>query len=449
MLEDAKNFSIWERKKIILARFLYSERDIYLFNHYFDDFDVCKSTSHFNDVIKDFLRDKTVIFISNKEQYVREADFIYIFDGGTIVDQGRYKDLLKSKKRYFGEIIETLDSQTPSKRYKSSNSIYADRRNFMNKMSNVFDPKLESSAKAGLINYYRNTASPVHGFRKRSDSLNNNISEFSDEPSDLGKRSRKGSIFKRNASPKKNHKIKKGVIKLIGGEKKSEVSNQEKKSLKVNKNFLGQLFKSIAEVHKNKSLTAYSSRDINFTHKTLSSELFKYLFLLGSCRLLILITMFMIAVVFLISNDIWLGVWSVQIIPSFGFFEYLVIYSLLSFFSGFSILSRDVLFNHIILKNSNHLHNSMIKKIMNSKMSWYIKNPSSKVTYLMSRDQSVIDMELNENIEKALDRVVIVVAGILVLSIIYWGIALIVFMVVILFLYFLLTRFYRSTSIIA
>ena len=70
VIENARNFSIIEQKKIILARFLYSERDIYLFDFYFDDIDIKKDKDHFDNVVNHFLYGKTVIYISNKEGIV-------------------------------------------------------------------------------------------------------------------------------------------------------------------------------------------------------------------------------------------------------------------------------------------------------------------------------------------------------------------------------------------
>lgn len=78
VIEFGRNFSINERKKVILARFLYSERDIYLFEDYFDAFSPEIGAAHFNIIVRQFLKDKTIVFLARNQEVVERSDYVYI-----------------------------------------------------------------------------------------------------------------------------------------------------------------------------------------------------------------------------------------------------------------------------------------------------------------------------------------------------------------------------------
>ena len=46
------------------------------------------------------LRDKTVLIVAHRLSAVRQADHIYVFDGGRIAEQGKHTDLLDSDSLY-------------------------------------------------------------------------------------------------------------------------------------------------------------------------------------------------------------------------------------------------------------------------------------------------------------------------------------------------------------
>lgn len=115
VIENGNNFSSGERNKILLARFLYVERDIYIFDHYFDELDPKKHLNHFFRVVNTFLKNKTVFYLSNKQQYVKEADQIYVFDDRTVVESGSYNELRVSQNKFFVNLLE-LDEKAEKPR---------------------------------------------------------------------------------------------------------------------------------------------------------------------------------------------------------------------------------------------------------------------------------------------------------------------------------------------
>jgi ABC-type multidrug transport system fused ATPase/permease subunit len=47
--------------------------------------------------LKDFKINKTIIIISHRPNSVKNADKIYVLDGGNIVETGKHKELIKNR----------------------------------------------------------------------------------------------------------------------------------------------------------------------------------------------------------------------------------------------------------------------------------------------------------------------------------------------------------------
>jgi ABC-type transport system involved in cytochrome bd biosynthesis fused ATPase/permease subunit len=105
ILEGAKNISIDLQRKILLARWVYQEKDIYLVDDLFDDLNVAEWNLIYENIIMDELREKTVIFMSYTNLQIKVADHIILFDNGQIVEQGAYHDLLSDPTSELRKVI--------------------------------------------------------------------------------------------------------------------------------------------------------------------------------------------------------------------------------------------------------------------------------------------------------------------------------------------------------
>ena len=59
------------------------------------------STHHIKKIIYKLAKNKTVIVISHRLANVKNADSIYILDKGHIVENGKHKELMMSKNKYY------------------------------------------------------------------------------------------------------------------------------------------------------------------------------------------------------------------------------------------------------------------------------------------------------------------------------------------------------------
>ena len=55
--------------------------------------------------VKKYLKDKTLIIITNQEDLMKLCDKIYVIDNGIIVESGNYYELIKDKNNFFCNLV--------------------------------------------------------------------------------------------------------------------------------------------------------------------------------------------------------------------------------------------------------------------------------------------------------------------------------------------------------
>lgn len=94
-----------QRARINLARTVYKEADIYLLDDPLSAVDPHVSKNLFEECIKGFLRDKTVILVTHQLQYMSQADHIVVMNQGQVQMQGTY-DEVRVADAEFKKIME-------------------------------------------------------------------------------------------------------------------------------------------------------------------------------------------------------------------------------------------------------------------------------------------------------------------------------------------------------
>ena len=85
-----------QRARLALARALYSDADIYIFDDILSAVDAHVGAFLFSMTIKRLLKHKTVLLITHSLYYVSYSDRIIIFEEGEIKQEGSYDELSKS-----------------------------------------------------------------------------------------------------------------------------------------------------------------------------------------------------------------------------------------------------------------------------------------------------------------------------------------------------------------
>ena len=105
--EKGINLSGGQRARINIARALYSNKDIYIFDDPISALDANVGKNIVKNCIVNYLEDKTRILITHALQHVYYADKIYYMRKGKIVWEGDYKSLLKQE--FFAEFQQKLN----------------------------------------------------------------------------------------------------------------------------------------------------------------------------------------------------------------------------------------------------------------------------------------------------------------------------------------------------
>ncbi|CAI9303495.1 unnamed protein product [Lactuca saligna] len=94
--ERGINLSGGQKQRIQIARALYQDADIYLFDDPFSAVDAHTGSHLFKECMLQFLESKTVIYITHQIEFLPAADLILVLKDGRITQAGKYNDILNS-----------------------------------------------------------------------------------------------------------------------------------------------------------------------------------------------------------------------------------------------------------------------------------------------------------------------------------------------------------------
>ena len=105
-----------QKQRISIARALYAESDVYLFDDPLSAVDNHVGAALFKDVIRGSLKNKTRVLVTNALQYLPQADQIVVLEEGKVQEIGTYKSLM-SKGLDFSKLMKHhgLDQEESSR----------------------------------------------------------------------------------------------------------------------------------------------------------------------------------------------------------------------------------------------------------------------------------------------------------------------------------------------
>ncbi|KRX07924.1 P-loop containing nucleoside triphosphate hydrolase [Pseudocohnilembus persalinus] len=91
--QNGDNLSGGQKTRIALARALYSDADIYLFDGILSALDIQVADQIFQNCILKYLKGKTVLFITHSASYLKFMDYLYYMENGKIIKKGHYQQI--------------------------------------------------------------------------------------------------------------------------------------------------------------------------------------------------------------------------------------------------------------------------------------------------------------------------------------------------------------------
>ncbi|KAL4579999.1 hypothetical protein LXL04_016171 [Taraxacum kok-saghyz] len=98
--ERGINLSGGQKQRIQIARALYQDADIYLFDDPFSAVDAHTGSHIFKECMMSFLESKTVIYVTHQVEFLHDADLILVLKDGRLAQVGKYDDILKSGSNF-------------------------------------------------------------------------------------------------------------------------------------------------------------------------------------------------------------------------------------------------------------------------------------------------------------------------------------------------------------
>ena len=255
------------------------------------------------------------------------------------------------------------------------------------------------------------------------------------------------SISPANSIRKKRKKLSKGGPG--GGDTESESSSvtplQQKEGYLVLKFLLPGILSVLKKKSKGKIKSEYDN-DLIYTMTTKLTNI--YLYLLGRCRIYRELLFFVITVAIFIGIDVYTGLWSTkQLESNYGIENStaMILYLIISIIAAFAVFLRDISFTSTMMSNANLVHTQMMEKFSKVSLNWMETNYEAEVDFMLSYDMRRIDSRLNLQIENFIEALTLVLGGLLLLNYLYVGIVLVIHIVLMVYLYFTLKLFLKTT----
>ncbi|KFK38636.1 hypothetical protein AALP_AA3G140200 [Arabis alpina] len=119
--ERGINLSGGQKQRIQIARALYQNADIYVFDDPFSAVDAHTGSHLFKEVLLGILKYKTVIYVTHQVEFLPEADLILVMKDGQITQAGKYDEILESGTDFMELVGAHTDALATVDSYETTN----------------------------------------------------------------------------------------------------------------------------------------------------------------------------------------------------------------------------------------------------------------------------------------------------------------------------------------
>uniref|UniRef100_A0A8C9ZZ17 ATP-binding cassette, sub-family C (CFTR/MRP), member 12 n=1 Tax=Sander lucioperca TaxID=283035 RepID=A0A8C9ZZ17_SANLU len=124
--ERGLNLSGGQKQRISLARAVYSNKDIFLFDDPLSAVDAHVGKHIFEECIKKELQGKSVILVTHQLQYLEYCDDILVLEDGEVLEAGNHRTLMKADGRYAQLISNYQMEQSQVRKLQYKTQMYFD-----------------------------------------------------------------------------------------------------------------------------------------------------------------------------------------------------------------------------------------------------------------------------------------------------------------------------------
>ena len=124
--------------------------------------------------------------------------------------------------------------------------------------------------------------------------------------------------------------------------------------------------------------------------------------------------------VILLFDDIWLGIWSADILH-YDNTSYMKVYLYVSVFAATSVLLSDLLFTYTTRNGLLKVYKQVVYKLLRCDLDFFSKVPHNRIVYRLTMDQLIVDTGLVTEINMAVKSFFAMVGGVLVIMVMTFG----------------------------
>ena len=88
-----------QRQRLAIARMVLSDPQVVILDEATSALDA-ETEAKLHEALREFLKDRTTLIIAHRLSAVKQADRVYVFDGGQIIEEGAHDELIKSDGLY-------------------------------------------------------------------------------------------------------------------------------------------------------------------------------------------------------------------------------------------------------------------------------------------------------------------------------------------------------------
>ncbi|CAN1230685.1 ABC transporter C family member 3 [Linum grandiflorum] len=142
--ERGINLSGGQKQRIQIARALYQDADIYLFDDPFSAVDAHTGSHLFKEVLLGHLGSKTVVYVTHQVEFLPVADIILVMKDGRITQAGKYSDILNSGSDFMELVCAHKAGLSAISKASESENETVSKGNGDATMSNGIEPNLQN-----------------------------------------------------------------------------------------------------------------------------------------------------------------------------------------------------------------------------------------------------------------------------------------------------------------
>ncbi|KAG0056100.1 hypothetical protein BGZ83_006361 [Gryganskiella cystojenkinii] len=121
--ERGINLSQGQRQRVSLARAVYSDADIMLLDDPLSGMDAQVGKHIFQECIKGYLANKTVVYVTNQLQHLADCDHVIAMKAGSIEVQGTFQELMEKDVNLARIVDESMEIEDPDQIHELTNEI--------------------------------------------------------------------------------------------------------------------------------------------------------------------------------------------------------------------------------------------------------------------------------------------------------------------------------------